>query len=462
MRILVIVYLVLKIVDATPNLLFILADDLGYGDMGVYPNPNTTHGRLDTPNLNTLAKQSMMFTDGYAGAPVCAPSRCALMLGRHTGHCTVRDNGQSLKDDDITIATILNKAGYHTALVGKWGLGSNGTEASPNNKGFEYFYGYTSQENAHDYYPPFLWHNEKQIEIPANKNASTEKCGYPYTTHCVWAEDLMVNATLQYLEEAASSSMRPFYLFHSFTTPHAGGIGTDKETGVPAPYDLPQYSKNEWPQVEKDYASVVSMQDQHVGTILKKLEEIGLDKNTVVFYASDNGAHNKGGHSYKFFESSGPLRGFKRSVHEGGVRSPLLIRWPGVTKPGTVSEQQWGFWDFLQTAAEIAEVPTNSLPDKLDGYSLVPTLKGNNQEQPEYIYHEYCHPNEDHKGWGQGIRFKNWKSVRYNANDTTVELYDLEGDLSETNNLASQHPDVVKMAINYMNTAHVDANFCGH
>jgi arylsulfatase A-like enzyme len=266
--------------DAPPNILFILADDLGYGDLGVYPNPKDPQDRLKTPNIDKLASESMMFTDAYAGAPVCAPSRCTLMTGRHTGHCTVRANDQSLNKTDVTVAQVLQKAGYTTALVGKWGLGSTNTPGSPNNKGFDHFFGYTSQENAHDYYPPFLWRNEKMVMFPENKNASSDSCGYPRTQHCVWAEDAFINETNRLLLEMAKDK-KPFYIFLSFTTPHAGGIGRNAETGVPGPYIESEYTSKNWPEVEKYFASVVQMQDKHVGEVLKTVDSLNLRENTV-------------------------------------------------------------------------------------------------------------------------------------------------------------------------------------
>ena len=451
-------------VDARPpNILFILADDLGYGDLGTYPNPNTTHGHILTPRLDALAAQSMRFTDAYAGAPVCAPSRCAFMTGKHTGHCTVRANGPFLNASDVTVGSVLQKAGYRTAIVGKWGLGDNSSVAAPNEKGFDFFYGYTSQQNAHNYYPPFLWLNRKKDTIPQNQHASRENCGSPLTKNCVWAQDLFVNKTMQAFDEFAGTPDQPFFLFLSFTTPHAGGVGTNGETGVPAPEELQPYSQNlGWPEVERDFASVITLQDQQVGMVLDHLKKRELDNNTVVFYASDNGAHNEGHHNYQFFDSSGPLRGYKRSLHEGGFRSPLLVRWPNVVTEGTVSNQQWGFWDFLETAADIAGIQTSSLPAN-DGYSLVPTLKGMSQDQPQYNYVEYCHPNEDTTGWGQTVRFGDWKALRLTNGNGHVELYNLATDLGETTDISSKYPDEVVLAVKYMDEAHVPGNYCnGH
>lgn len=295
--------------------------------------------------------------------------------------------------------------------------------------------------------------------MPKNKNASEENCGQPLSENCTWVEDVFVNATVEFLRNS-SKSAAPFFLFVSFTSPHAGGVGTNEETGIPAPYDTPQYTNQSWPHVEKDFASVVTIQDQQVGQIVKELDSLGLGNNTVVFFASDNGAHNEGGHSYQFFESSGPLRGFKRSLHEGGVRSPLVVRWPEVVKPGVVVEQQWGFWDFLATAADIAGLPQSTLPPN-DGYSLLPTLQGNSQPQPRYVYHEYCYPNEDKTGWGQAVRFMNWKAVRYDFS-AAVELYDLVNDIGETTDVAQESPEIVKMAVEYMNEAHTDGPRCGY
>ncbi|XP_065191456.1 steryl-sulfatase-like [Sycon ciliatum] len=443
------------------NILFILADDLGYGDVQTYPNPSSPHGRMATPRLQKLTEESMMFTDAYTGAPVCAPSRCALMTGKHLGHCTVRSNGPELNSSDVTVAHVLKNAGYHTALIGKWGLGSNGTVASPNNKGFDFFYGYTSQENAHDYYPPFLWRDMEHEVIAKNMNASRKTCGNPFTTNCVWAEDLFINETLALLREHKNAE-RDFYIFLAFTTPHAGDVGSNKETGVPAP-DEGIYADKSWPDVEKHFASCVHKQDAHVGQVLDALDELGLAKDTVVFYASDNGAHNEGTHSYQFFESSGPLRGFKRSLHEGGIRSPLLVRWPDVVKPGTTSPQRWAFYDFMATAADIANVSSSDLPAN-DGYSFVPTLKGQAQPQPDFIYHEYCAPNEDKKGWGQSVVIEpHWKAVRYDYNATSLELYNLMEDLGETKDVASENPTVVQQITKIMSQQHVDGNYChGH
>lgn len=406
----------------------------------------------------------MRFTDAYAGAPVCAPSRCTLMTGKHTGHCTVRSNGPILNASDVTVASVLQRAGYHTAIVGKWGLGDNSSVAAPNEKGFDFFYGYTSQENAHNYYPPFLWLNRKQNMIPDNKGASKEKCGSPLTKNCVWAQDLFINKTMDLLDEFAANTEQPFYLFLSFTTPHAGGIGSNAETCVPAPEELQPYSMHkDWPEVERDFASVITLQDRQVGIVLDHLSKLNLDENTVFFFASDNGAHNEGHHNYQFFDSSGPLRGFKRSLHEGGIRSPLLVRWPNVVKQGTVTSQQWGFWDFLQTAADIAGIQEESLPSNLDGYSLVPTLKGMPQDQPPYNYVEYCGPNEDKSGWGQTVRFGDWKAVRLMNGNGHVELYNLASDLGETSDISSKHPEQVNMAVKYMDDAHVQGNYChGH
>lgn len=329
----------------------------------------------------------------------------------------------------------------------------------PNPEGFDFFLGYNSQENAHNYYPYTLFRNKSQIFFPDNENASTENCGYPLTQNCTWAEDVFVNTTTEFLSNS-SKSESAFFLFLSFTSPHAGGIGINAETGIPAPYDTPQYANQSWPKVERDFASVITLQDQQVGQIVKELDSLGLGNDTVVFFASDNGAHNEGGHSYQFFESSGPLRGYKRSLHEGGVRSPLIVRWPGVVKPGVVVQQQWGFWDFLATAADIAGVPLSSLPVN-DGYSLLPTLQGNSQDQPRYIYHEFCYPNEDKSGWGQAVRFMNWKAVRYNFS-AVVALYDLVNDVGETTDVSGDSPDVVRLAVQYMDDAHSSGPKCGY
>jgi len=438
--------------NASPNIILLLADDLGYCEIEPYPCISP-HGRMKTPNLVKFSEEAMIFTDAYAGVCVCAPSRCSLMTGKHTGHSTIRGNvginghDMPLLESDITVAQVLKSANYDTALIGKWGLGYNGSTGAPRKKGFDYYFGQLDQNEAHNYYPPFVWENENKLELPSNKNASRERCMHSPRT-CNYTHEMITQKALEYLENRVNST-NPFFLYLAYTVPHAGGWKDYDETGEPVPSNEP-YSNTSWPDVEKDHAAMItSYLDADIGKIMHLLYELGMDDNTIVFFTSDNGAHNEGGHNYKFFNSSGPFSGFKRSLYEGGIRSPMMVRWPRKVPPGVHNGFVWSFWDFLPTAAELANV--KSLPNEIDGISIVPTLLGKHQAPKEFLYWEFC----TNQQWGHAVRVGPWKSISFSV-DEPLSLFYLPDDISESKNVADKFPSVIKMMEQISKEAHVD------
>ncbi|MFH1070953.1 MAG: arylsulfatase, partial [Candidatus Glassbacteria bacterium] len=310
-----------------PNLIFILTDDLGWGDLGCYGQP-----RIRTPNIDRLAEEGMRFTDHYAGSTVCAPSRCCLMTGYHTGHAYIRGNrevspmGQEpLPADTVTVARLLQKVGYRTGLVGKWGLGGPGSEGTPGRQGFDYFYGYLCQRHAHNSYPEFLFRNQERIALPGNRLAEPkrEDGAGESLVKATLSQDMFITEALSFIRE---NSRRPFFLYLASTIPHANNEAADH--GLEAPSDFP-YSDQDWPQQQKNLAALVTRLDGDVGRIVAQLQALGIDRETLIFFASDNGPHREGGNDPGFFASSGPYRGIKRDLYEGGIRVPLVVRWPG-------------------------------------------------------------------------------------------------------------------------------------
>jgi len=414
-----------------PNIIFILADDLGYGDLGCYGQK-----RIRTPHLDAFAAEGIRFTQAYAGSTVCAPSRCGLMTGLHMGHALVRGNALvPLRPEDVTVAEVLKEAGYAAALAGKWGLGEPETTGIPNKQGFEYFYGYLNQVHAHNYYPDYLWRNEEKVPLP------NEQTGGVATKRVVYSADLITQEALAFIER---SKDRPFFLYYSPTIPHANNEAG--KSGMEVPSDEP-YSAEPWPQVEKNFAAMVTRLDADVGRIMALLKRLGIDQDTVVFFTSDNGPHKEGGHDAAFFESSGAVRGTKRDLYEGGIRVPTMVRWPGRIKPA-VSDAAWAFWDFLPTAAELAGA---KCPDGLDGISIVPALMGRPWKGHEYLYWEFYEG-----GFKQAARFGDWKAVRAGLAGKT-ELYNLRDDLRETRNVADENPQAVKRAEEIMRAARVES-----
>jgi arylsulfatase A-like enzyme len=425
-----------------PSIIFILADDLGYGDLGCYGQP-----RIKTPNIDKLAAQGMRFTSCYAGSTVCAPSRAALMTGKHTGHARIRGNADiSLQPEDVTVAEILKGAGYRTCAIGKWGLGNEGSPGVPGKKGFDEWFGYLDQVHAHNYYPDYLYRsdskgNERRVLIDENQNGQKGR----------YSDDYFTEAALNFIRISHPDEFnhyRPFFLYLAYTIPHANNeLAKQTGNGMEVPSDQP-YSSELWPQPEKNKAAMITRMDADIGKIMERLEQLKIDKNTIVIFTSDNGAHKEGGVDPRFFNSAGPLRGIKRDLYEGGIRVPMIVRWPFRVKPGTTSDLPWAFWDFLPTAAEIAgAVP----PKGIDGISVFPTLVGQKQTaRHDFLYWEF-HEN----GFKQAVCMGDWKAVRFGV-DGPLELYNLKTDLGEKNNVAEKNPEIVKKIEDYLKTARTE------
>ena len=425
-----------------PNIIFILADDLGYGDLGCYGQT-----KIKTPNIDKLADSGMRFTSWYAGCTVCAPSRCSLMTGLHTGHARIRGNATvPLQAGDVTVAEILKQAGYKTAAFGKWGLGEEGSSGVPGKKGFDDWFGYLSQVAAHDYYPTNLNRRDpegREREVPLPANQAGRKSSY--------SNDLFFQAALNYLRLNQSHShrqTRPFFLYLPFTIPHANNeLGAKTGNGMEVPDDAP-YSHENWPQTEKNKAAMITRLDSYVGGLMAQLAKYHLDTNTLVIFTSDNGPHKEGGVSPRFFNSSGPFRGIKRDLYEGGIREPLIVWWPGKVRSGTTNDFVCAFWDFLPTTAAIAGAST---PPGLDGISILPTLLG----QPQTRNHQFLYWEFHEDGFKQAVRTGDWKGVRFGV-DGPLELYNLAADLSEKTNVAAAHPDIVARIEDYLKTARTE------
>jgi arylsulfatase A-like enzyme len=421
-----------------PNILFILADDMGYGDLSCFGQK-----MFATPNIDTIARDGIRFTQAYAGAAICAPSRCCLMTGKHTGHSRIRDNydkkGErvSLLPDDVTVAEVLKRAGYRTGLVGKWGIGEAGTFGIPNDKGFDEFFGFLNQEHAHDYYPEILWDNESEFLVRGNEG----------NRHRAYVQNLFTDRALDFIERNLS---HPFFLYLAYTVPHASTeVGADTGDGYVVPQYGPFTSKS-WPNPEKGYAEMIHLLDDDVGKLLASLKDLGIEQNTLLIFCSDNGGADDSGHRVDFFKSNGPLRGTKASLYEGGIRIPMSIRWPKKIHPGRTSDTPWAFYDVLPTLAEIAGVP---VPKGLDGISVAPLLvETGSLKARDYLYWESYQ-----KGFHQAIRSGDWKAIR-TRNSGVIELFNLRNDRSESQNLAAQHPDLAKKLANYMSAAHVDSS----
>jgi arylsulfatase A-like enzyme len=431
-----------------PNVVLVLADDLGYGDLGVYGQK-----LVRTPHIDRLAAEGVRFTDFYAGSTVCAPSRAVLMTGRHTGHVSVRGNAgretialQSLRAGEVTIARLFHDAGYATALFGKWGLGEVGSPGHPNRVGFDTFFGYLNQRHAHNYYPSFLVRNETRVplgNVPEREDA--DGAGWA-RTRVTYAHDAIVDEALRWVDENRS---RPFFLYLAVTLPHANNearAGTGDGQEVP---DYGDYAKEPWPDPDKRQAAMIARLDRDVGRLLARLEAAGVASDTLFVFSSDNGPHQEGGNDPERFHASGPLRGLKRSLYEGGIRVPTIARWPGRIAPGAVSPHVGYFGDFLATFAELLG---RYVPPDTDSISLLPLLTGRQAEQKAhpYLYWEFYE-----QGGRQAVRFGPWKAIREPMSTGRVQLYDLEADIGESKDIAASHPDLVARAVRYMDEAHV-------
>jgi arylsulfatase A-like enzyme len=424
--------------DSRPNIILILADDLGYGDLGCYGQK-----KIPTPHLDRLAADGVRFTQFYAGSTVCAPSRNVLMTGQHTGHVTIRGNAKvGLRQEDRTVATLLQSAGYATGLAGKWGLGNEGTDAVPTRKGFDSFFGYIDQTHAHNYYPTFLIRDEARVPL---RNVVPDEGPYGQgvaTTRVDYSAAMIADEAIAFVQRQTKD--RPFFLYYAPALPHANNEA--KPDGMEDP-DRSQFAHEKWPAPEIGFAAMVARLDRDVGRLLAQLEKQGLAANTLVIFTSDNGPHQEGGHSADFFDSNGPLRGTKRDLTEGGIRVPFIARWPGRIRPGGTSDHVGYLGDFFATAAELSG---QSLPTGLDSVSLLPALTGQVQPTHAYLYWEFYE-----NGSAQAVRFGNWKAIRQPMFDGPIALYDLTSDLRESRDVAREHPDLVAQAEANMNQAHV-------
>lgn len=425
-----------------PNVIYILADDLGYGDVGVYGQ-----ARVKTPNLDNMASEGVMFTEFYAGANVCGPSRATLMTGKHQGHARIRGNKQEypLRDEDVTVAEVFKQGGYHTGVIGKWGLGDEGSTGTPDKQGFDFFYGYLNHVHAHNHYPEWLWRNNKKEQL--TNVVEHIKTHYSYFPAGVakpdgrheYAGDLIFKESLEYIERQAKSD-KPFFLYVAPITPHANGDVTLVDwtnNGMEVP-NHGQYKDEDWADPQKGFAAMVTHLDNGVGQIREKLKALGIDDNTIVIFSSDNGPHKEGGHIPEYFDSNGEYKGIKRDLWEGGIKSPMIVWGPSIVKSNVVSDHLGYAGDFMATAAEIAQV---DLKTPVDSISFLPTLVGNTDKQQatEYLYWEDYFA----KG-GQAMRKGKWKAIREPIFTGKVELHDLSIDASESIDLASQYPEIVK------------------
>lgn len=414
-----------------PNVIYILCDDLGYGEVGY-----NGQEMIKTPELDALCARGMRFTDHYCGSSACAPSRCALLTGKHPGHGYVRanspgyPNGQTpIPADSETLGKLMQRAGYKTACIGKWGLGGEKPDGTlnygfPTKQGFDFFFGYADQRKAHNYYPEFLWRNEEKVQLGGK----------------VYSHDLMTEEALKFVSE---NKENPFFLYLAYTIPHT-------KYQVP---ELGQYEAMDWPENMKKHAAMTSRMDRDVGRLVRLLDELNLDDKTLIFFSSDNGAHGQQG-AEKFFNTSGELRGVKRSMYEGGVRSPSFAYWPGTIKPGSVSGHLSAFWDMLPTFAELTGEPVQG---DTDGLSMLPMLLGKPEEQKK---HDYLYWELYERVPNQAVRMGKWKGVVVNRKKgQKIQLYDLLADEGEQQDLAEEFPEVAERIRNAMNDSHVPSPF---
>ncbi|MDD7984120.1 arylsulfatase [Lentisphaera marina] len=432
-----------------PNIIYILADDLGYGDLGCYGQKV-----IQTPHLDKMAANGLRFTQHYSGSTVCGPSRSCLLEGKHSGNTYVRGNGHlQMRQDphDLIFPKALQKAGYHTAMIGKSGMGCNTDDAAlPYQKGFDYFFGFTSHTQAHWYFPTYLWRN----------NGEVTKVEYPNNTLHEgdnYSSEVVMNEALDYVERQKDG---PFFLHLAFQIPHASLRAKEewkakyrpilKEELLPAKKH-PHYSYEREPKTT--FAAMISYMDHNVGLLVKKLEDLGLAENTLIMFASDNGAMQEGGHKRDSFDSNGILRGGKRDMYEGGVRTPMIAYWPGKIKAGQVTDHISAFWDISPTVRELAGAEKQA---DTDGISMVPTLLGEgSQDKHDYLYWEFFE-----MGGKRAIRQGKWKLILYKTNtelNPKMELFDLDADVSEQKDLSSKFPEKISALLKLMDKAHSPA-----
>lgn len=438
-----------------PNLIWIMADDLGYGDLGCYGQEV-----IATPHLDRMAREGMRFTQFYAGATVCAPSRSVLMTGQHQGRTRVRGNAgagnpqaQALRPDDITVAKLLQQAGYRTALIGKWGLGDVGDAESglPRRHGFDEFFGYLNQKHAHNHYPDFLWRNEDRVGLP-NVVTPVGNSGAGYATKAVqFADDLFADEAIKFV---TNNKSQPFFLYWSMVIPHANNERTRVlKNGAQVP-DFGPYADRDWPEPDKGHAAMITRLDGYVGRMLKTLRELGLAENTLVIFTSDNGPHDESSHNLERFRPSGPLIGIKRSLTEGGIRVPMIAWWPDRISAGKETNHVAYFGDWMATAVELSGA---KMPENCDSISFVPTLIqdpfARQQAKHEFLYWEF-----HEGGFQQAALYQGrWKGIRSGGPNTTVMIYDLQTDIAEQKNVAVKYPDVAATIDKYFKSARHDS-----
>lgn len=435
-----------------PNIIWVMADDLGYGEVGVYGQTV-----IQTPRLDQMAAEGLRFTQFYAGATVCAPSRSVLMTGQHHGHTRVRGNAgmtnpaaQALHPEDVTVAEVLRERGYATALIGKWGLGDVGDAETglPRRQGFDHFIGYLNQRHAHNHFPEFLWRNETRISLPNIVTPiGTDGAGYS-DDPVVFADDLLTDEVLKYV---ANHQDRPFFLYWSPVIPHANNErNRDLKNGAHVP-DFGPYAREPWPDPDKGHAAMITRLDTYVGRLLDQLRRLGLDRNTLVIFTSDNGPHNESGHNLERFTPSGPFSGIKRSLTDGGIRVPAIAWWPGTVATGRVTNHVGYFGDLMATAAELAGAP---LPPAVDSISLVPTLReATGQRSHEFLYWEF-----HEGGFQQAALYQGrWKGIRRGGPDAPLRVFDLRTDPAERTDVADVNRDVTQRLDVYLRGARHDS-----
>jgi arylsulfatase A-like enzyme len=426
---------------AKPNIVLIMADDLGYGDLGCYGQQ-----KILTPNIDQLASQGMRFTQAYAGSSVCAPSRCSLLTGFHNGHNRVRDNiphGIFLQPDDFTVAELLKQKGYTTGGIGKYSLGNPGSWGVAIYQGFDYYYGHLNQDQAHFYYPDYLWENDQVDLLSGNRGGKRGE----------YTHDLFTEKALSFIQ---SNSQKPFFLYLPYTIPHFSDYEKDTPDVFAVPSDEP-YTDKQWPQVARNYAAMITRMDGDVGRIMSLIKELGIEENTLVIFTSDNGPWQGVPTPIEFFDSNGPLRGGKREMYEGGVRVPFIAKWKNTIPASSTSDHIITFWDLLPTVADMIGYPS---PLETDGLSFLPVMLGNPGEalQHRYLYWDYGHIRDE---FMQGVRYGKYKGIAlHNGTHIEFELYDLEVDPGEENNIAEDNPGLVQKMKTIMTEAYqFDANY---
>jgi len=436
-----------------PNIIYILADDLGYGDLSVMGQE-----KFSTPNIDKLSKDGVFFTQHYSGSTVCAPSRSSLLTGMHTGHTFIRGNkeihpeGQyPLNASITTLPELLKSAGYVSGAFGKWGLGYPNSEGDPNKQGFDEFYGYNCQRIGHNYFPYHLWHNQTKEMLEGNSGRKTE----------TYAPHIIHQKAMTFIEENKDTN---FFMYYPSVIPHAELVAPEEYMAKFRGKLLPEKNyegkdegtsyKNGGYGSQKEphtaFAAMVSLLDEQVGQIRKKVEELGIAENTIIIFTSDNGPHREGGADPNYFNSNAQFRGYKRDLYEGGIRVPMIAYWPEKIKANATSNHISAFWDFLPTVCEIAGIES---PENTDGISFLPELLGEQQESHDYLYWEFLE-----QGGKQALRLGDWKGIRLNmSNDpkAPIELYNLVADVGEENNVAAENPAIVERIVNLMEKEHV-------